>query len=124
MVRALSAGKPSSGREGTQRSGAQFCLLAEDEGQKGPCPRSSVASATHVLSSDHEVLDLLGVLWRGESSGALNALGWVYMEDGGAGPYQKGSQPLFGRRSFFLLAQDPLQFSGADVVFHSSMIPR
>ena len=30
-------------------SGAQIFLLAEDEGQKGPCPRSSVASVAHVL---------------------------------------------------------------------------
>ena len=31
-------------------SGSQLCLLAEDEGLKGPCPRSSVASAAHMLS--------------------------------------------------------------------------
>ena len=30
--------------------GAQLCLLAKDEGRKGPCPRSSVASVTHTLS--------------------------------------------------------------------------
>jgi hypothetical protein len=36
--------------EGAQRSGAQLCLLAEDEGPKGPCPRSFVASGTHMLS--------------------------------------------------------------------------
>jgi hypothetical protein len=40
----------SSGMEGAQRSGFQLCLLAEDEGLKGPCPRSSVASAAHALS--------------------------------------------------------------------------
>ena len=34
MVRALSAGKVSSCREGAQRSGVQTCLLAEDEGLK------------------------------------------------------------------------------------------
>ena len=79
MVRALSAGKLSSCREGAQKSGAQIHLLspgvralpgdrlsfdeegaqgsgfqlyilAEDEGLKGPCPRSFAASATHVLS--------------------------------------------------------------------------
>ena len=33
-----------------QMSGAQICLLAEDEGPKGPCPRSSVASVALVLS--------------------------------------------------------------------------
>ena len=34
MVRVLSAGKLSSCREGTQKSGVQTCLLAEDEGPK------------------------------------------------------------------------------------------
>ena len=100
VVRALSAGKLSSPREGAQRSGAQIHLLAEDEGPKGPCPRSSVASITHVLSGDKEVLDVLGVLWRGESSGALDALGWVHTEDGRAGPYLNGSQPLVRWGSF------------------------
>ena len=32
----LSAGKLSSCREGAQNSGAQPCLLAEDERRKGP----------------------------------------------------------------------------------------
>jgi hypothetical protein len=51
VVIALTAGKLFSGREDAQRSGAQFCLLAEDEGpKKGPCPRSSIASAAHLLS--------------------------------------------------------------------------
>jgi hypothetical protein len=50
VVRVLSVGKLSSCREGTQRSGAQLCLLAEDEGLKGPCPRNSVASGACVLS--------------------------------------------------------------------------
>jgi hypothetical protein len=43
-VRALSDGTFSCCREDAQRSGAQICLLAEDEGLKGPWPRSSVAS--------------------------------------------------------------------------------
>ena len=50
MVRVFSAGKISSYREGAQRSGFQLCLLAKDEGLKGLCPRSSVASVAHVLS--------------------------------------------------------------------------
>jgi hypothetical protein len=50
VVRALSAGNLSSGREDTQRSGAQLCLLAEDEGPKCPCPRTSVASVAHLFS--------------------------------------------------------------------------
>lgn len=49
VVRALSAGKLSACMEGIQKSGTQIHLLAEDEGSKGPCPRSSVASATHML---------------------------------------------------------------------------
>ena len=43
---------------------------------------------------------MLGVLLRGESSGPLDALGWVYTEDGGAGPDLNGSQPLVGQGSF------------------------
>jgi hypothetical protein len=81
---------PSSGNEGAQGSGSQLCLLAEDEGLTGPCPRSSVASVPHVLSGDHEVLGVLGVLWHGESSGALDTLGWVHAEDGRAGPDWNG----------------------------------
>jgi hypothetical protein len=50
VVRALSEGKHSSFREGAQRSGDQLCLLAEEEGPKGPCTRSYVAFAAHVLS--------------------------------------------------------------------------
>ena len=98
-VRALSVGQLSSGQEGAQGSGSQVCLLAKDEGLMGPCPRSSVASITHVLSSDPEVLGVLGVLWRGESSGDLNALRWVHAVDGGAGPDLNGSQPLVRRGS-------------------------
>jgi hypothetical protein len=50
VVKALSAGNLSSYREGAQRSGVQLCLLAEDEGLKGPCLRSYVASAACMLS--------------------------------------------------------------------------
>jgi hypothetical protein len=50
MVRALSTGKLSHCREDAQRSGDQPCLMAEDGGPKGPCPRSSVVSMAHVLS--------------------------------------------------------------------------
>ena len=93
-VRALPVGRLSSGKEGTQGSGSQLNLLAEDEGPKGPCPKISVASVAHVLASDHEVLGVLGVLWHGESSGALDALSWVHAEDGGACPNLNRSQPL------------------------------
>ena len=52
MVKALSVGKLSSCRERVQSSdsGALIHFLAEDEGLKEPCPRSSVASVAHVLS--------------------------------------------------------------------------
>ena len=53
-----------------------------------------------MLLGDQEVLGVLGVLWRGESSGALDALGRVHAEDGGAGPDLNGSQPLVGQNSF------------------------
>ena len=98
-VRALPEGQLSSGKECAQASGSQLHLLAEDEGPMGPCPRSSVTSVAHVLSGDLEVLSVLGLLRRGESSGALNALGLVHTEDGRAVPNLGGSQPLVGRGS-------------------------
>ena len=84
VVRAVSAGKLSSCRAGVQKSralihllspgvralpvgqlssaqwsGSQLCLLAEDEGPKGPCPRSSFASVACVLScADWSMRDL------------------------------------------------------------------
>ena len=45
-----------------------------------------------MLSGDQEVLGVLGVLHREESSGALETLGWVHAEDGWAGPDLNGSQ--------------------------------
>ena len=49
----------------------------------------------HVLSGNQEVLGVLGVLWYGESSGALrDVLRRVPTEDGRAGPDLNGSQPL------------------------------
>ena len=66
----------------------------------GPCPRSSVASVAHELSSDLEVLGVLGVLRCRESSGALDNLVQVHAEDGGAGPDQEESQPLVMQGSF------------------------
>ena len=126
MVRALSTGKLSSGREGAQRSGAQLCLLAEDEGLKGPCPRSSVASIAHVLSDDQEVLGVLGVLQCGESSGVLVALGGVHTEDGRAGPDLNGSQPMVGWGSCLPVPAGtrPSAILEAVVAFHSPVILR
>ena len=43
---------------------------------------------------------MLGILWCGVSSAALEALGLAQVEDGGSGPDQNGSQPLVGRCSF------------------------
>ena len=57
-----------------------------------------------MLSGDHEVLGVLGVLQRRESSGALDALGQVHAEDGGAGPDLNGSQRLVGRGSSVLVS--------------------
>ena len=80
MVRALPVGRFSYGKEGAQGSRSNLCLLAEDESQTGPCPRSSVV---HMFSGDQEVLCVLGVLQHGESSGSLEAIGRVHTEDGG-----------------------------------------
>ena len=44
-----------------------------------------------MLSGDQEILGVPGVLRHGESSGALDALGQVHAEDGGAGPDLNGS---------------------------------
>jgi hypothetical protein len=98
VVRALSSGMLSSCREGAQKSGAythllspgvrvlhgcwlsscregaQLCLLAEDEGLKGSCPRSSVASAAHVLFC---------VEWSQWSQDPVCARAcWVHSQDG------------------------------------------
>ena len=117
----------SSGKEGAEGSRSQFCLLAEDEGPKGPCPRSSVASIAHVFSSDPEVLGVLGVLRRGESSGDPGAFCWVHEEDGRAGA-EKGRNPSLWSGgvplSLFLLAQVPPGYFGTDVAFHSPVVPR
>ena len=53
-----------------------------------------------MLSGDQEVLAVLGVLWCGESSCAIDTLGRVHAEDGRAGPDLNGSQPLVGQGSF------------------------
>jgi hypothetical protein len=42
---------------------------------------------------------VLGVLWHEESSSALDAFGWVHVEDDWASPDLNGSQPLVGRGS-------------------------
>ena len=100
VVRALPVGRITFDKEGSQGSGSQLCLLAEDEGPKGPCPKSSVASVAHMPSSAQEVLGMLEELQSGEFSGALNTLRRVNAEDGGAGTHWKESQPLVGQVSF------------------------
>jgi len=52
-----------------------------------------------MLSGDWEILGVLGVLQRGESSGILDALGWFHTEDGRAVPDLNVSQPLVRRGS-------------------------
>ena len=52
-----------------------------------------------MLSGDQEFLGVQGVLWFGESSGALDALSWVHAEDGQTGPNLNGSQPLVWQSS-------------------------
>ena len=53
-----------------------------------------------MLSGDQEVMGVLGILQHGKSSGALDALGGVYAEDGKADPNLNGFQPLVGWGSF------------------------
>ena len=79
-----------------------------------------------MLSGDQEALGVLGVLWRGESSGVLDALGRVHAEDGGAGPDLSASQPLVWRGSFVPVPAGtrPSAILEADVAFHSPVIPR
>ena len=91
-VRALPGGWHSDGMEGAQGSGSQCCLLSEDEGSKGPCPRSSVASAAHVLSC-------VGWSQWSQDPGCARAFG-VRAQDGTGWSHQKDSQPLVGWVSF------------------------
>jgi hypothetical protein len=49
-----------------------------------------------VLSDDQEVLGVLVILWRVETSGVLDALGQVHIEDGRAVYDLNGSQLLVG----------------------------
>jgi hypothetical protein len=98
-VKALPVGG-LSGKKSSQGSGSQLCLLAEDKGPKGLCPRNSVASAAYMFSSDPEVLGVLGVLHWGDSSGDLGTLHRVQLEDGRDGPDLNELQLLDGRGSF------------------------
>ena len=56
-----------------------------------------------MLSRDHRVLDLLGVLLYAESSGALKAIGQVHAEDGRACPDLNGTQSLVRQGSYVLV---------------------
>jgi hypothetical protein len=85
VVRVLSSGKLSSCREGTQKSGVQTCLLAEDEGpnqglsQKMVCLCSLCAHLHRLVSEGPKTQDSLltcsevqslpgqpPLLWRGQ----------------------------------------------------------
>ena len=63
-----------------------------------------------MLSSDHEVLGVLGVLGRGESSGALEPSAGFTWKMAGLAPTGKNPSLWLGvvPLSLFLLAQDPL----------------
>jgi hypothetical protein len=50
VVRALSAGRLSSFREGAQISGVQTCLLTEDEDPKQDLSQKLLASIVHTLT--------------------------------------------------------------------------
>jgi hypothetical protein len=50
VVRALSAGRLSSFREGAQISGVRTCLLAEDEGPKQDLFQKLLASVVHTCT--------------------------------------------------------------------------
>jgi hypothetical protein len=132
VVRALSADKLSSCREGAQKCGAQIhllsrgfralpglssdgevaqgsesqlCLLAKYEGQQGPCPRRSVASEAQVISC---------IDWSqwSQNPGCARAC-WVCAQDStGLVPTSTISIHWSCRfhLSQFLLAQDPPWF--------------
>jgi hypothetical protein len=108
-VRTLPISQLSSGKEVSQVARSQLCLLAEDEGSTGPCPRSSVAFVAHMLSSGQNVLGVLGFMRHGESSGALDTLGQIHKEDGRAVLTRKNPSLWLGRVPLFLflLTQDP-----------------
>jgi hypothetical protein len=50
VVRALSAGRLSSFRDGAQISGVETCLLAEDEGLKQDLSQELLASVVYTLT--------------------------------------------------------------------------
>jgi hypothetical protein len=144
----------SSCREGIQRSGAQIHLLAEVEGPKGPCPRSSVAPVAHMLScadwclrdpgykmvlspesGDQSPLwrptflsdpKILGMLGRLQHRESSGGRGTFCRVGYGAGVNWKEPQPLVGRfpLSVFILAQATPGCFGTDVAFHSPVIPK
>jgi hypothetical protein len=132
----------------------QLCLLAEDEGPKGPCPRSSVASAAHVLSCmDWSLRDpgykmALSPESRGQSPlwrptllsdpKILGVLGRLQCGEssGDCGVCAQGGRRLALNRtnpnhwsggfpvSLFLPAPAPPGCFGTDVVIHSPVILR
>jgi hypothetical protein len=73
-VRALLVGKLSSGGEGAQRFEDQLCLLAEDEGLKGPCPRSPVASLGRSSPAEMGLRETLDRKWRSHLSPVFRVL--------------------------------------------------
>jgi hypothetical protein len=92
VVKALSEGKLSSGREGAQRSEAHLCLLDKDEGLKRPCPRSSIAFPACILSCADWSLRGLGykMVLSSESQGQSST--WRLTLLGREGLQRSGSQ--------------------------------
>ena len=72
-VRELPGCKLSSDREGAHRSEDQLCLLTEDEGPKGPCPRSSVASVTCASPAQIQLRETLDRKWQSHLSPGVRA---------------------------------------------------
>jgi hypothetical protein len=80
-----------------------------------------------MLSSNHEVPGVLGILLQGESFGALYNLGQVLVDDDLAGPAWKASQLLVGqgfRCPCSCWHKTLLEFFGVDAAFHSPVIPK
>jgi hypothetical protein len=99
-VKALPVGRLSSGKEVAQWSGSQLCLLAEDEGPRGPFPRSSVASVTQPTCS--QVIMRSWVSWDPAAWRVFwdpRHPQWVHTEDGRVDPNLNGSWPLVGQGS-------------------------
>jgi hypothetical protein len=132
VVRTLSIGKLSSCREGTQKSVAQIYLLIPGVRD---LPGGQVLSGRKGVQVSGSQLCLLAVIfWSCVCYGACNVespLGhsteisvkieqWWHRPEGTPPSSWSGMCPF----PLILLAQNPLDFLGTDVAFHSSLISR